>query len=62
MLCAPVILGLSFLVHNHIVIDHAECTVIDKKAGFDLLNPKPPVCPTLLKTKLKNLFTSVMAT
>jgi hypothetical protein len=41
-LCAPVILGLPFLSHNNSVIDHATCTVIDKKSGFDLLNLPPP--------------------
>ena len=62
MLCAPVILGLPFLVHNHIVIDHADRTVIDKISGFDLLNPKPLVTPLPPKPKLKDLFTKVMAT
>ena len=61
-LCAPVILGLPFLVNNHIVIDHADRTVIDKKSRFDLLNPKPPPLPVQPKTKLKDLFTKVMAT
>ena len=43
-LCAPVILGLPFLVHNTIVVDHAVHTVIDKTSGFDLLYPiTPPV-------------------
>ena len=37
-LCAPVILGLHFLEHNNIVIDHATCTVIDKTCSFDLLD------------------------
>ena len=61
-LCAPVILGLPFLVHNHIVIDHADRTVIDKISGFGLLNPKPLVTQLPPKPKLKNLFTRVMAT
>jgi hypothetical protein len=39
-LCAHVILGLPFLTHNKIVIDHDACTAIDKTTGFDLLNPK----------------------
>ena len=38
-LCAPVILGLPFLVHNTIVVDHTTCTAIDKTTGFDLLHP-----------------------
>ena len=55
-------MGLPFLVHNHIVVDHANRTVIDKISGFDLLNPKPLVTPLPLKRKLKDLFTKVMAT
>ena len=61
-LCAPVLLGLLFLVHNNIVINHAERTVIDKTLGFNLLNPtrlEPPVLP---KRKLKHIFTEVMTT
>ena len=61
-LCMPVILGLLFLVHNHIVVDHANRTVIDKISGFDLLNLKPLVTPLPPKHKLKDLFTKVMAT
>jgi hypothetical protein len=55
-LCAPVILGLPFLVHNNIVVDHAARTVIDKTSNFDLLNPvgPPPAPPP--KKKLKELF------
>jgi len=51
-LCAPVILGMPFLTHNNIVIDHAARTVIDKNCGFDLLNP---VAPNPLKPPLKKL-------
>ena len=61
-LCAPVILGLPFLVYNHIVIDHTDRTVINQISGFDLLNPKPLVTPLPPKHKLKDLFTKVMAT
>jgi hypothetical protein len=35
-LCSPIILGLPFLAHNNIVVDHAQM-VIDKTSGFDLL-------------------------
>jgi hypothetical protein len=44
-LCAPVILGMPFLSHNHIIVDVASRTVIDKVADFDLLNPskQPPL-------------------
>ena len=40
-LCVPVLLGNPFLATNGIVIDHELCTCIDKKSGYDLLNPAP---------------------
>jgi Aspartyl protease len=51
-LCASVILGLPFLSHNNIVIDHVACTTINKITGFDILHPvpllpPPPPCPRL---------------
>ncbi|EDR02339.1 reverse transcriptase-RNase H-integrase [Laccaria bicolor S238N-H82] len=52
-LCAPIILGLPWLIHNSIVTDHAARTCIDKNTLYDLLNPpviKPPPPP---KPKLK---------
>jgi hypothetical protein len=52
-LCAPVILGLPFLAHNNIVIDHALCTAVDKCSGFDLLHPTPPPVPKPPCRKLK---------
>lgn len=55
-LCAPVILGLPFLTHNNIVVDHACCTTMDKESGFDLLNPSPPPPPAPPKRKLKDFF------
>lgn len=55
-LCAPVILGLPFLAHNNIVVDHASRTAIDKLTGFDLLNPKAPPAPLPPKNKLKDFF------
>ena len=54
--------GLPFLVHNHIVVDHMDRTVINKISGFDLLNPRPLVTPLPPKHKLKDLFMKVMAT
>jgi hypothetical protein len=33
-LCAPVILGLPWLTRNHVVIDHHESTVIDKRVNY----------------------------
>lgn len=49
-LCTSIILGQSFLASHSIIIDHTARTVIDKRSGFDLLNPpapaktKPPPC------------------
>jgi hypothetical protein len=37
-LCSNILLGLPFLAHNKIVIDHDSRTAIDKSCGFDLLN------------------------
>jgi hypothetical protein len=55
-LCAPVILGLSFLSHNNIVIDHEARTVTDKVTGLDLLNPPPLATPNVPKKGLKQFF------
>jgi len=46
-LVSPVILGLPFLSHNSIVVDHATRTAIDKLQNFDLMNPtiRPPPTP-----------------
>ena len=53
---------MPFLVHNHIVIDHADQTVINKMLGFDLLHPHPLLMVHKLQMKLKDVFTKVMAT
>ncbi|KAJ7703757.1 hypothetical protein B0H16DRAFT_1482865 [Mycena metata] len=37
-LCIPLILGMPFLSGEHIVIDSACRTAVDKRTGFDLLN------------------------
>lgn len=34
-LCAPMILGLPFLIHNNIIVDASAHTVIDKKFGLN---------------------------
>jgi hypothetical protein len=60
-LCSPVILGLPFLVHNRIIVDHECRTVIDKASNFDLLNPVPPLKAKPPKRKLKDLFKQVQA-
>ena len=51
-LCAPILLGLPFLKHNDIMIDVEARTAIDKKNGFDLLNPSIPE-PKLKGSKTK---------
>ena len=43
-LCTPVLLGLPFLCHNKLVMDYEAGSCIDKKTGYDLLNP-PPITP-----------------
>lgn len=40
-LSVPALLGLPFLAHNSIVIDHEAHTVVDKCVRFDLLHPTP---------------------
>ena len=40
-LCSNILLGLLFLAHNNIVIDHTAHTVIDKELGFDLNSRMP---------------------
>jgi len=59
-LVAPVILGLPFLSHNSIVINHATRTVIDKFQCFDLMHPtvRPP--PPVPKKKLCDFFNETM--
>jgi hypothetical protein len=55
-LCSPVILGLLFLSHNRIVIDHHAWMAIDKSTSFDILNPVLPPPPAAPKKKLKQFF------
>ena len=58
-LVAPVILGLPFLSHNSIVVDHAACTAIDKQNNFDLLNPSVRPPPPAPKKKLRDIFNKI---
>jgi hypothetical protein len=51
-LCAPIILGLPWLIHNLIVMDHATRTCIDKTTSYNLLNPAPVFPPAPPKRKL----------
>lgn len=44
-LCMPIILGLPFLIHNTLMINHAACTCIDKNLNYDLLNTLPISSP-----------------
>ena len=55
-LCTPVILGLPFLTHNTIIVDHMARTATDKSTGFNLLHPSPPPPPPPPKQKLKDFF------
>jgi Aspartyl protease len=50
-LCIDILLGLPFLKHNKIVIDHELDTAVEKNSGFDLLHEEAP-CP-LLKHRAK---------
>ena len=43
-LCINILLGLPFLKHNKIIVDHELDTAICKTSGFDLLNENKP-CP-----------------
>jgi hypothetical protein len=59
-LCAPMILGMPFLSHNNIVVDASAHSAVDKKSGFDLLNPMIPKAP-ILKKKLKDFYKELKA-
>src|SRR5271155_2151893 len=48
-LCTEILLGLPFLVHNKIVVDHDARTAIDKSSNFDLLNVIRVTRPTVNK-------------
>ncbi|KAJ7056476.1 hypothetical protein C8F01DRAFT_1257743 [Mycena amicta] len=53
-LCAPILLGLPFLWHHHITIDHYRRTVIDEIKNYDLVNPVTPPQKPKPKKKLKH--------
>jgi hypothetical protein len=59
-LYVPLLLGLPFLVANHIIIDFATHTTIDKRCNYDLLNPphKPNriIVDEHQECRAKNLF------
>lgn len=50
-LCSSLILGLPFLLHNHIVIDAELRTVIQKNYNIDLLHPMAPKPSCVHKTR-----------
>ena len=55
-LCMPIIFGLPFLSHNDIVTDHALRSCIDKKTGYNLINPETVTPPqTKLQPKERRL-------
>jgi hypothetical protein len=76
-LCAPLILGNTFLAFNYFVLDHELWTCIDKTTSFDLLNavaiphmiikPRPCFGPELKKKQkaviadIKSLFPKTRA-
>jgi hypothetical protein len=59
-LCVPMILGMPFLSHNNIVVDASARSAVDKKSGFDLLNPVIPKTP-IPKKKLKDFYKELKA-
>ena len=52
-LCCPILLGLPFLLHNNLTIDHSNRTAIDELQAFDLLNPSVRPPPHKPKKKLR---------
>ena len=46
-ICVPLLLGNPFLAMNGMVIDHKLHTCIDKKNGYDLVNPPAIKCTTI---------------
>ena len=64
-LCINIILGLPFLKHNKIVVDHELDTAICKTSGFDLLNedkPCPLTTPKILQTSPKQKRDTILHT
>ena len=45
-LCSNILLGLPFLAHNNIIIDHTARTAIDKESGFDLMSENSRMPPS----------------
>ncbi|KAI6095623.1 hypothetical protein F5141DRAFT_988573, partial [Pisolithus sp. B1] len=49
-LCTPLLLGMPFVAHNCIVIDHELCTCIVKDTRYDLMHPPVSVSLDLNKS------------
>ena len=60
-LCMPLILGLPFLIHNNIVTDHALRSCIDKKTGYNILNPSPVLPPPPPRKRLRQQINDTKA-
>jgi len=60
-LCMPLILGLPFLIHNDIVTDHALRSCIDKKSGYNILNPSRVHPPPPLRKRLRQQINDTKA-
>jgi hypothetical protein len=69
-LCVPLLLGGPFLSFNRLVMDHEDCTCINKSSGYDIFNPPkfvhkvlqpPPVFSPEKHQALKNFKKSVVA-
>jgi len=58
-LVLPIILGLPFLTHNLIVVDHAAHTTIDKVQSFNLMHPTVHLPPAMPKMKLHEIFNEI---
>jgi len=55
-LCANILLGLPFLEHNHIVIDHSLRSAIHKPSGFNLVDEttiRKPTTPPSVHVKIR---------
>ena len=57
-LCMPIIFGLPFLEFNNIICDHALCTCIHRKTGYNSLHPVIPDPPPRPRPKLKERLKS----
>jgi hypothetical protein len=64
-LCTNILLGLPFLKHNKIIIDHNSDTAVAKDSGFDLLNenlPSPLTTPPSPRLSAKHKHNTILHT